>query len=251
MKYLSALKKEEEETWRDYCLRLRYSVLRRIHPKYREQYRLEKLVGPSNSWQELLQYQFNLLTGVGIKPEHSLLDIGCGALTTGLRLIPYLNPGCYVGVDLRPQPLIEAYRLIAKHSLVDKNPALIKSANFGQEEIGPRQFDFIWMSQLSYHLDDGLMSKLFGEAQARLYPHGRLLFDIMDPERNLPAGIKWSGFKFHIRPLDYYADLGRCFGFTMRTHGQIVTFGYPKRIDLHTNLLLDFRKESAAHGTAR
>jgi|SRR3954471_3956050 len=243
MKYLSALKKEKEETWQEYCFRLRYSVLRRIHPEYREQYRLEKLVGPSNSWEELLQYQFNLLTGVGIKPEHSLLDIGCGALTTGLKLIPYLNRGCYVGVDLRPQPLIEAYRLIAKHSLVDKNPTLVKSANFGQEEIGPRQFDFIWMSQLSYHLDDGLMSKLFEQAQMRLHPKGRLLFDIMDPERKLAPEIKWSGFTFHVRPLNYYAAVGRRFGFSMQSRGQIVNFGYPKRIDLHTNLLLDFRKD--------
>ncbi len=124
MRYLGSIGKSENETWNLYFSRLRYAVLRRVHPRYREQYRLESLVGPRNVWSELAQYQFNILTSHGLKPEHTLLDIGCGPLTVGMKLIPYLNrSGNYVGVDLRPQPLIEAYRLIAKHSLAHiKNP---------------------------------------------------------------------------------------------------------------------------------
>ena len=242
MKYLRSLAKEERETWPGYFAGLRYAVLRRVHPKYREQYRLERLVGPENCWDELVQYQFNILTRVGVQPQHSLLDIGCGALTTGLKLIPYLDRGNYVGVDLRPQPLIEAYRLIAKHALVAKNPTLINSQSFGQEEIGSRVFDFVWMSQLSYHLDDAQMVKLFEQAHARLKPGGTLVFDIMEPDRILPPGSQWSGFTFHLRPLEYYAALARRLGFAMESRGRIVEFGYPKRIDLHTNLLLTFRK---------
>src|ERR1017187_10183961 len=135
MRYVSSLGKQENETWKIYFSRHRYAILRRFHPRYREQYRLETLVGPGMVWDQLKQYQFNILTRLGLKPEHSLLDIGCGPLTVGLRLISYLNKGNYVGVDLRPQPLIEAYRLIAKYSLVHQNPTFINSTTFGKDEL--------------------------------------------------------------------------------------------------------------------
>ncbi len=216
--------------------RLYYGVLGRVHPKYREQRRLERLVGPAYCWNELVQYQYDILTRLGVRPEHSLLDIGCGALTTGLKLIPYLGRGQYVGVDLRSQPLIEAYRLIAKHALADKNPTLIQSASFGREEIGNRLFDFVWMSQLSYILDDALMSKFFEHAQKRLKPKGRLLLDILGPEQIVAPGTEWHGFNFYSRPLDYYAALAERFGFSMKNRGRIAEFGYPQRIELHTNI---------------
>src|ERR1700690_1184571 len=113
MRLIRALRKPQGEPWGVYFSLLLYAVLRRVHPRYREQFRLETLVGPKNVWDQLVQYQFNILTGLGLKPEHSFLDIGCGPLTVGIRLIPYLNRGNYFGGDLRIQPLLEAYRLIA------------------------------------------------------------------------------------------------------------------------------------------
>jgi SAM-dependent methyltransferase len=244
MKYVGSLIKKQRENWPEYFSRLRFAVLRRVHPKYKEQYRLESLVGPENCWEELIQYQFNLLTGIGVKPEHSLLDIGCGALTTGLKLIPFLDRGNYVGVDLRTEPLNEAYRLISKHGLVGKNPTLINSSTLGKEELTGRKFDWIWMSQLSYHFDDGLISKLFEQAARALLPSGSLVFDIMDPKRILPGSSQWNGFRFHVRPLEKFGELGSRSGFSMEDLGQIAQFGYPKRIDLHTNTLLRFRKRN-------
>ena len=97
------LKKIDDENWGAYFSRIRSSVyrnyldfrylkiLRHVHPQYREQYRLESFVGVRNCWEQLKQYQFNILTGHGLKPEHSLLEIGCGPLTAGLKLISYLN----------------------------------------------------------------------------------------------------------------------------------------------------------------
>jgi cyclopropane fatty-acyl-phospholipid synthase-like methyltransferase len=42
---------------------------------------------------------FNLLTTLGLRQHHSLLDIGCGSLRIGRLLIPYLNRGKYFGVE--------------------------------------------------------------------------------------------------------------------------------------------------------
>ncbi len=242
MKYISSFRKPADETWRDYSSRLGYAVLRRVHPRYREQYRLESLVGPRNCWQELQQYQFNLLTQLGLKPHHTLLDIGCGPLTVGLKLISYLECGNYVGLDVRPSPLIEGYRLIAKESLVHKNPTLVLSDNFGKTEIPGRCFDRIWMSQLSCHLDDAQMHDLFEQAEARLKPGSALLFDIIDPALVLPENASWSGFSFHLRPVEFYVKLAEQFHLSTATRGRLEEYGYPKRINLKSNLVLEFSK---------
>jgi hypothetical protein len=42
---------------------------------------------------------FNLLTTLGLRQHHSLLDIGCGSLRIGRLLIPYLNRGKYFGIE--------------------------------------------------------------------------------------------------------------------------------------------------------
>jgi SAM-dependent methyltransferase len=42
---------------------------------------------------------FNLLTTLGLRERHRLLDIGCGSLRNGRLLITYLNKGNYTGFD--------------------------------------------------------------------------------------------------------------------------------------------------------
>lgn len=48
-------------------------------------------------WHELGELQFRFLVDQGLRPEHVLLDIACGSLRGGVRFVPYLNPGNYLG----------------------------------------------------------------------------------------------------------------------------------------------------------
>jgi len=50
-------------------------------------------------WNSLGQLQLDFLINRGLRPEHVLLDVGCGSLRAGVRLIPYLAAGNYMGVD--------------------------------------------------------------------------------------------------------------------------------------------------------
>ena len=56
-------------------------------------------VGPPKLWDELGASQFRLLTALGLRENHRLLDVGCGALRAGRLLMPYLNKGCYYGIE--------------------------------------------------------------------------------------------------------------------------------------------------------
>jgi cyclopropane fatty-acyl-phospholipid synthase-like methyltransferase len=56
-------------------------------------------VGPPEDYDLIAAMTFNLLTTLGLRQHHSLLDIGCGSLRIGRILIPYLNRGKYFGVE--------------------------------------------------------------------------------------------------------------------------------------------------------
>src|SRR5881275_994528 len=48
-------------------------------------------VGPPEDYDLIAAMTFNLLTTLGLRQHHSLIDIGCGSLRIGRLLIPYLN----------------------------------------------------------------------------------------------------------------------------------------------------------------
>src|SRR5437899_11442832 len=56
-------------------------------------------VGPPEDYDLIAAMAFNLLTTLGLRQHHSLLDVGCGSLRIGRLLIPYLNRGKYFGIE--------------------------------------------------------------------------------------------------------------------------------------------------------
>lgn len=56
-------------------------------------------VGPPDDYDLVAAMTFNLLTTLGLRQHHTLLDIGCGSLRIGRLFIPYLNAGNYTGIE--------------------------------------------------------------------------------------------------------------------------------------------------------
>ncbi len=56
-------------------------------------------IGPPEDYDRIAAMAFNLLTSIGLRQHHRVLDLGCGSLRIGRLLIPYLNNGNYVGVE--------------------------------------------------------------------------------------------------------------------------------------------------------
>ena len=56
-------------------------------------------VGPLDRYDFMGASQFRLLTSLGLRAEHKLLDFGCGSLRSGKLLIPYFNAGNYYGQE--------------------------------------------------------------------------------------------------------------------------------------------------------
>lgn len=58
-------------------------------------------------WDEVGALQLAFLQSVGMKPEHKLLDVGCGCFRGGVRFLKYVGNENYVGLD-KDQSLVLA-----------------------------------------------------------------------------------------------------------------------------------------------
>jgi SAM-dependent methyltransferase len=76
-------------------------------------------VGPPEDYDLIAAMTFNLLTTLGLRQHHSLLDVGCGSLRIGRLLIPYLNRGKYFGMDPNEWLVEEGIRRELGKSLVE------------------------------------------------------------------------------------------------------------------------------------
>ena len=218
------------------------SFLRLISSKKRRSDYLDSLVGPYGYWDQLQQYQFNFLLAQGLKKHHTLLDMGCGPLQGGLAFIDYLDPGSYTGIDMCHEPLTEAYRLIAEKKLVHKNPILINSNTFGRKELIDKKFDYIWISQLFYHLDDQHIHKLFQQLTNYMKPNSIILGDIIGYPNNVKDDSHWRHFRFHVHSVEFLEKTAVQYDLLLAPIGTIKDFGYPEEINLHTNQMLKITK---------
>lgn len=62
-------------------------------------------------WEEIGALQLNYLLRHGLRREHRLLDIGCGALRGGVRFVRFLEPDHYYGVDINEGLIDVGYRV--------------------------------------------------------------------------------------------------------------------------------------------
>ncbi|MCL4743281.1 MAG: class I SAM-dependent methyltransferase [Phycisphaerales bacterium] len=148
-------------------------------------------------WDEVGRLQLRFLRGRGLRREHRLLDIGCGALRGGVHLIRYLEPGCYIGVDKEPDLLrIGAEQEVGPAIMSAKQPTLLALAGFEFDRL-PARPDIAWAHSLFTHLPmehirrclanlrmvmpDGVLYATFGECDEPKdnpgEPHDHRLFE--------------------------------------------------------------------------
>lgn len=217
-----------------HCRRKIYG-LRAYVPGLRRKHKLEALVGPLGFWKQLQRYQFDVVSGLGLRPEHCLLDIGCGPLQGGIRFISYLQPGGYVGVDQNPAVIEIAQEEVSRHKLWDKKPRLILSHDFGDDQLDSADVDFIWMSQILYYFDEKKIHKLCAMIRRRLRPGGIMAGDILGPasDRSFLRDPKSS-----VHTAESLHTIARCHGLQVQELGYLGDFGYPRRLGLRHNVLL-------------
>jgi SAM-dependent methyltransferase len=122
-------------------------------------------VGPPEMYETLGLYQFELLKACGLRPNHSLLDIGCGSLRAGKFFVRYLDRANYVGIEPNRKILEEGI----KHNL-DQRTTEEKSPTFSHDEqftltVFNRRFDFLLAHSILTHAPQHQIERCLAEAQ--------------------------------------------------------------------------------------
>ena len=127
-------------------------------------------VGPPQDYDLVSAMVFNLLTSIGLRQYHRVLDIGCGSLRVGRLLIPYLNPGNYFGVEPNKWLVEDGIKNEIGRDLVNIKKPTFSFGTSLKDFSTSLNLDFViaqsifshcgkdlindWLSQVSFHLKD-------------------------------------------------------------------------------------------------
>ena len=133
-------------------------------------------VGPPEDYDLVAAMTFNLLTTLGLRQHHSLLDIGCGSLRIGRLLIPYLNRGKYFGVEPNEWLVDEGIRRELGKSLVEiKRPTFFFSDSPDTIAQAKISFDFALAQSIFSHCGLDLIKGWLSAISCSLAQNGALV----------------------------------------------------------------------------
>lgn len=122
------------------------------------------------------RYLFDFVVDSGLRPEHRLLDFGCGALRLGIWVIPYLEAGNYFGVDSHLGSLEAAVTYeIPLHRLEEKRPRLLWNDDFAFTHFETTFDCVVDISSSSRVKEPKRLRRIFASFAEVLTPGGRLL----------------------------------------------------------------------------
>jgi SAM-dependent methyltransferase len=132
-------------------------------------------VGPPEDYDLIAAMTFNLMTTLGLRQYHTVLDVGCGSLRVGRLLIPYLNVGGYTGIEpdewlvdegVRRETGMDQIRIKAPRFLTASTPDALPE--------GPT-FDFAVAQSVFSHAGPDLLDGWLQGIASRLKDSGALL----------------------------------------------------------------------------
>ena len=125
--------------------------------------------GPDN-YDLIGAMQFNLLTALGLREHHKLLDIGCGSLRAGRLFMTYLNRGNYCAIEPEKQLVEDGINYEIGACMVHlKEPRFEYSYDFPIASFGEK-FDFMVAHSIFTHASQEQILQCLKKAEQNLKP---------------------------------------------------------------------------------
>jgi SAM-dependent methyltransferase len=132
-------------------------------------------VGPPTRYDLVAASQFALLTHLGLRDHHTLLDVGCGSLRGGRLFIPYLLPERYFGLEPNAWLIEEGLDRELGRSILDvKRPTFRHDDDFSVEGFGA-SFDYVLAQSILSHTSRPQTEACLGSVAGVLAPGGVLV----------------------------------------------------------------------------
>jgi SAM-dependent methyltransferase len=134
-------------------------------------------------------WQLDLLIQEGLRPEHRLLDLGCGSLRGGIHLIEYLQKDRYFGLDRRRDLIRTGVRYELSRAARAKRPRFLVRDDFDASAFGVT-FDFVIAQSVLTHLPSKDVEICIRRAKEVLSPAGAILATVFLGEREIPRIVR-------------------------------------------------------------
>jgi SAM-dependent methyltransferase len=122
-------------------------------------------VGPPSKYNLVAANQFNLLTLLGLRGRHKLLDIGCGSLRGGRLFIPYLDKNRYFGTEPNTWLVNKGIeKELGKDMLKLKKPRFDHNGEF-KLSVFNTKFDFLLAQSIFSHASRTQIKNCLKEAR--------------------------------------------------------------------------------------
>lgn len=190
------------------------------------------LVGPAGAWKMKRDFQIRFLKEMQLRPEHYLLDIGCGTLRGGIPIIDYLLDGHYFGIESRAHALDEGGKELTESGLEEKNPTLLLCPDISLLTID-RKFDYIWAFSVLMHMTDKILDDTLDFVSNHLSEDGIVYANVKVHDTGTER--HWQGFPVVARPVESYRHVCARHGLVVSDLGPLKDHGHVLNVEFQDN----------------
>ncbi|MGI9415340.1 MAG: hypothetical protein ACR2PM_16820 [Hyphomicrobiales bacterium] len=156
------------------------------------------------------------LLGLGLMPQHTLVDYGCGSLRVGQHLISYLDADRYWGLDVTDRFFQDGLAMIAEDTRTTKRPRCRVTSPTSLREAGMAEPDFVMSVAVLKHVPPRELDAYFDAIFSLIGQRTTLVltFSESSTEKRL-CGKSWSYSSAHVAGLisarrpDFQAEIVR------------------------------------------
>jgi len=125
---------------------------------------------------------FERLRREGIRPSDRCIDFGCGSLRLGQHLIRYLDPRCYIGIDVTSYFFTAGREMLEPEIVAGKEPLLTLITDAVIDALARRPADWIISTSVLMHVPPAELAGFFDRICRLAGPDSRLIvtFDCAD-----------------------------------------------------------------------
>lgn len=154
-------------------------------------------------WDGMGELQLQILREQALRPSDTVLDIGCGSLRGGRKIIPYLEPGHYWGTDISDRLLQSAKETVEIEGLSEKSPHLLQVTDFSYSGLEGHTFSHILFFGVFTDLPPESI-ELAIAGLPRLMTEESVVLATFGLSDNHTADYRHIRFR---QPIDFYEDL--------------------------------------------
>lgn len=108
--------------------------------------------GDDQIWREHQLMQFSFLRQRGLRPDWHVLDVGCGPMRLGVKLIPELTQGWYYGQDINAETLAFGQEILRDAGVEEGRYSLFANERFDFSAVD-KPIDVAFSNSLFSHLN--------------------------------------------------------------------------------------------------